>query len=1188
MYLKSLELKGFKSFAQRTELQFVTGITAVVGPNGSGKSNISDAIRWVLGEQSARSLRGAKMEDIIFAGSDHLKPLNFGEVSLTLDNSDRALPLDFQEVMVTRRLYRSGESEYFINKQACRLKDITELFMDTGLGKEAYSVIGQGRVEEILSSKSEDRRIIFEEAAGIVKYKTRKKEAEKKLEQTEQNLLRLNDIQTELEERLGPLTEQAEKARQYKEFKTELEQTEVGLYVFQIEDVHVKWEEVRNRSSQLQREVNEETTKLRSIEAKYEELRLLYHQLETAQDEHQQQLLELSETIEKLEGQREVLRERLRNQENVRDDKSQQLEEMITKLKLYQEELVKRSKYLQECEEGFAKKEAELAAEEERYQQFLKHNPEELEQLKGDYIDLLNKMAAHRNEQRNKEENLQQLKRRTLRMEEEHQHVLEQEGVIAEALQAVEEELKQLTAEMAHYQHQQKALLTKKEELEEVKRGTTVNMQEVSSHLEHIRSKYEVLKEWQDSFNGFMQGVKEVLKERGHHLQGIHGAVAELIQVEPKVELAIETALGSALQHVVVDDEKVGREAIQLLKARRAGRATFLPLNVIKSRRISSNEESLIRHEQGVLGIASDLVQVTETYRSVIEHLLGNVIIVDQMETANHIASLLRYRFRLVTLEGDVVSPGGAMTGGSVKQNNSHLLGRQRQIDELQDLLERARKKQEELQATMRQQAQELNSMQHQETELRHLIDEKRETLLQVETKRNQLLMEERSLKEKSTLHQSEMNQFQQEITAYQEVLSRLGTELQELELASAEMKEKINSIEDQLKQQEHFKEEHNQTITQLKIAVAEQAEHVRSVRDQVKQLQDTEDGLIAEKDQLQEQLAQGGENAQQWGEQLDSLGLTMEAYRHQRIQLEVTIGEGKTSRITVKEEMDQRDAEIRQCNQRVKILDGQLHQAEVQVNRYDVELDNHLSHLREEYHISYELAKERYAVPENVEEAKRKVSQLKRSITQLGNVNLGAIEELAEVKERYQFLTTQRADLVSAKESLYQVIKEMNEEMTRRFSETFVQIRQQFQQVFTQLFGGGRADLMLTDEEDMLNTGVDIIAQPPGKKLQHLSLLSGGEKALTAIALLFAILQIKPVPFCVLDEVEAALDEANVIRFAQFLRRFSEETQFIVVTHRKGTMEGADVLYGVTMEESGVSKLVSVRLDEGWEISAS
>ncbi|MUG87682.1 chromosome segregation protein SMC [Paenibacillus timonensis] len=1183
MFLKRIELAGFKSFADKTEMEFVRGITAVVGPNGSGKSNISDGIRWVLGEQSAKSLRGGKMEDIIFAGSDARKAVNFSEVSLTLDNTDQALPLDFSEVTVTRRVHRSGDSEYFINKQSCRLKDITELFMDTGIGKEAYSIIGQGRIEEILSTRSEDRRGIFEEASGIVKYKSRKRDARRKLDETEQNLLRINDLVVELEDQIEPLREQSEKAIKYKELREQLKNKEISLYVHQIEQIHASWSEANAKLAKLQEEQLALSTVVSAHDAKLESDRLALRQVEDQIELLQGQLLEYSESYEKSEGYGEVLKERAKNLTQNREQLRQSLEVSEERFAQRQQEMEQMAAKFAAAEQQLSELRNELAAEEAKLIGVTGGISQVQEEgLKGQLLDIMNRMAQSRNEIHYAEQQKDSVKRRMERAEEEGVKWTDELERLKGSKAELEKVLDKLGKEIAEVRGQYIQESERVNSLQKLVEESQSNIRKWEQKREGLVSRRDTMKEMEDDYDGFVLGVKEVLKaSKKSALSGVHGAVAELIRVPEKLELAVETALGAAMQHIVMENEAVSRQAIAFLKQRQLGRATFLPLDVIRPRQISAADKRQLEEADGFVGIGAELVGYEPRYADIVGSLLGNVVFASDLERANKMAARLQYRFRIVTLEGDVVNAGGSMTGGSQHRKNSNLLGRKRQLDQLASDIRESEEMLDKLRKGITDVRSQLAKAESELTRLREAGDAKRVEEQSCAGDLKQVDHEWRHVSEQFELYGQEKGHYLKELEELEATKKAAEERLVELEKEEQTVQQSIRAAEFARKASESAKEELQDLLTDLKVREGKLDQECQSLREQLRRAEN--EFKVQERElgqnrtilqSIEVDLQQNEEQTVKQREELNDFKLKKERASEQ-LELE------RASRAVLVKKLEEGESETKEQRLGLKAVEEQLRQTEIQANRLDVELDNILRKLSEDYELSYELAKQRYAVPEDVPQTQTEVKELKRQITLLGDVNLGAIEEYNRVSERYQFLSEQKDDLVEAKTTLYQVIREMDEEMSKRFKTTFDAIRREFVIVFSKLFGGGRADLILVDPDNLLDTGIDVVAQPPGKKLQNLQLLSGGERALTAMALLFAILQVKPVPFCVLDEVEAALDEANVARFAQYLREFSEQTQFIVVTHRKGTMEEADVLYGVTMEEGGVSKLVSVKLED-------
>ncbi|MGX2959226.1 chromosome segregation protein SMC [Peribacillus sp. JNUCC 23] len=1188
MFLKRLDVVGFKSFAERVSVDFVPGVTAIVGPNGSGKSNIIDAVRWVLGEQSAKSLRGAKMEDVIFSGSDSRKALNFAEVTLTLDNENNTLPIDFHEVSVTRRVYRSGDSDFLINNQSCRLKDIIDLFMDSGLGKEAFSIISQGKVEEILSSKAEERRVIIEEAAGVLKYKSRKKKAEHKLFETQENLTRVQDILSELEGQVEPLKIQSSLAKEFLEKKEDLKQIEVALTVHEIKTLHEKW----NRLSQeLKRHTDQEmelSISLQKKEADVENIRDHIYALDESVNELQAVLLHASEELEKLEGRKEVLKERKKNA----SQNKHQLEKFIVdsekSILSLKDEKDREGKVLAILESDVKGLQKDLNEKQKSIGLLSANLEETIETLKSDYIEWLNKQAAARNETQHLQQQLNQQKTRNARLDQENGKYLSERAEVEKkkviSLDGFNEVTQQIEQHVFSFREEQKKL----ESIKATYQKQEKLLYQAYQFLQQSKSRKDMLEEMQDDYAGFFQGVKEVLKAKNDTLHGVEGAIAELIKVPKEYQQAIETALGASMQHIVTDTENHARQAISYLKRNGYGRATFLPLTVIKSRELSPSQLQLLSNHPSFIGTAESLVQFNNRYSNIVANLLGTVIITSELKGANELAKLTSYKYRFVTLEGDIVNQGGSMTGGAVKQKQSSLLSRKNELNELNGKLLAMEEKTALLEQQVKQQKRDISVEEEKIEEIRKVGETLRLKEQLCKSEIREIELQERNINERLHLYdldkQAILDESRQKSARLQEVNELLNRCLIEIN----KLDEEISSLSKQKQSQQTSKETLIEETNEVKVQLASKREQLQnqsekytrinnSLMEEIRKVADYQEDLSLLSSEMTD--SSSGE------EIIETAAQNKLVDKNEAIKL---IAQKRKERVDLQSQLEDYECESKEQKRVHKGIAEAVKDEEVRLNRLDVELENRLNHLREEYFLSYEGALEQYPLTIEADIAKKKVKLIKLAVEELGTVNLGAIEEYDRVAERYQFLLEQKDDLQTAKDTLFQVIDEMDDEMKRRFAETFYAIQSQFETVFKALFGGGRAELKLTDANDLLQTGVEIIAQPPGKKLQNLALLSGGERALTAIALLFSILKVRPVPFCILDEVEAALDEANVLRFSQFLKKFSEETQFIVITHRKGTMESSDVLYGMTMQELGVSKLVSVRMEETKELVKS
>ena len=1181
MYLKRIEIAGFKSFADRTKIEFEEGVTAVIGPNGSGKSNITEAIRWVLGEQSAKSLRGGKMPDIIFAGSESRKQLNIAEVTVVLDNTDNYLPLGFSEVSVTRRYRRTGESDFFINKKACRLKDIQDLFMDSGLGKESFSIISQGKVEAIFASKPEDRRGIFEEAAGVLKYKQRKRKAEQKLFETEDNLSRVQDIIYELEDQLTPLAAQSEAAKEFLALKKELTATDVSLTVAKIKQTRDSWESAKADFEELSKTVEEKSRFIQQTEQQLGTLREKRGSLDEQLETGQQQLLHLSEALKQAEGQKALLSERSKNTQKTSAEYRETLNEQRKKKDDAQANL-------QEVQTQQADKQTEKVALEEKIQQLTneaekyKKSPKELlEDLRGTYVELMQESANVSNELKYLERQYTQETAKNQQNVTRFEALRDQLEELTEQQSAAQTKTKTLEAQLTEEQENYRRLAEEKNVSQQQLQKEQQLMYDMMSQVQQARARQKSLQEIQENYSGFYQGVRSVLQHK-EQLSGIVGAVAELIEVPEKYTLAIETALGASAQHIIVENEKDARQGITFLKKQRSGRGTFLPLTTIKPRSLGAHHYQAIKDVDGFLGIASELVSFSENVAPVMQNLLGAIVIARDLDSANLLARQLRYQVRIVSLDGDVMNAGGSMTGGATKQGNRGNLFNQghelaewtKRYEEINQALQAKEAFVRDLQAKVADQTESLETLRTQGEQTRLAYQEAQSSEERVATELTRLQKEQ-------SLFSYEAKELESFLNDYQVQKETLEFKQVELKTQQDKINQEIQQLNEESDQLEEKRAGINAELSRLQADYAVLDERLLYLERQALGFEEQINELTNQIVNLENQLLALSSDSSDHEESEESLTQRLTELATAREHLQEQLAVWKEMRQSLQQQVDQADSELTEANREQKQLLARQSQADVQKNRYELKLDNALAYLQEEYSLTFEGA-EAQADPEiDQQVAQTEVSHLKQAIEKLGPVNLNAIEQYQQVEERYDFLTTQRDDLLSAKEQLFETMDEMDDEVKTRFFTTFQAIREKFNVVFPNMFGGGRAELVLTDPDDLLNTGIEIEAQPPGKKLQSLSLLSGGERALTAIALLFSIIQVRPVPFCVLDEVEAALDEANVARFGRYLSAFQNDTQFIVVTHRKGTMEAADVLYGVTMQESGVSKIISVRLEE-------
>ncbi|MEG0497390.1 MAG: chromosome segregation protein SMC [Carnobacterium sp.] len=1181
MQLKRIEIAGFKSFAEKTTIDFHEGVTAVVGPNGSGKSNITEAIRWVLGEQSAKSLRGGKMNDIIFAGTDSRKPLNFAEVTLVLENEDRFLPLDFTEINITRRLHRNGDSEFHLNKQACRLKDIVELFMDSGLGKESFSIISQGKVETIFNSKPEDRRSLFEEAAGVFKYKTRKKKAEVKLVETEDNLSRVQDIVYELDSQIEPLKIQSSIAKDYLMQKEQLSDVEIALTVVEIEQLKNQTDSQNQELTSFNQQLNQMQETSAELDKKMIALKIDKNEQMKLIDNEQNSLMEIVKYYEQLEGKKQVLNERSKHTKQSRQQYEQQHQQAEQKIHHLTEKLNQLNTQITQKSEQQNLVHSQLKKAGKEQQILSSDSKETIEQLRDNYVDLMQEQTSLRNEQNYLTKSLNQVSQKKLKSDS-RISALELEKEQSELkLKKTNSEMKLIQQEIAEkilrYQEQQTMIQNNRVTLE----NENKKMFEALRVVQQAKAKKESLQELKDDYTGFYQGVKEILKHK-NQIGGVVGAVAELIVVPKESEIAIDIALGAASQNIIVQDESSAHNSINFLKQKRSGRATFLPLTTMKSRRLPLSVEKKVKNSEGFLGMAYEIIDYPEEITPIIQNLLGTTIIARNLETANTIAKSIQFGYRVVTLEGDVMNTGGSMTGGASKKGNqSSLFSRKneltslsKQIDqmekillakevEVQDLKQALLKEEEKLE-----QVRELGERQRlKEQELKNTYEIIMENFNRLGRELQGNRFEEQEDKEEENTYERRLKSIKEELVALQDKMELIKHQI-EMVSSQNEEREKLQATTLQKVQE----------LMTLSATIKEQMSGLKNEENGVKNHLETEQQELDNLKTFIQEISQSNGN-----QKLSQKDLMVKStkLKEEKKQLEKSLILHKQNLVQLQQRIDQVEQDLTLKNNQQRYVNEQKAKIDVSLNRNEVAMDTRLIYLNEEYNLTFEVAKQQHTLTTTIEDASQKVKLLKRSIQELGHVSVGSIEEFDRIHNRYTFLVEQRNDLLEAKESLYETMNEMDEEVILRFTKTFNAIRSRFSIVFPQMFGGGMAELRLTDPDNVLTTGIEIIAQPPGKNLQQLSLLSGGERAFTAIALLFAIIQVKPVPFCILDEVEAALDEANVVRFGRYLKEFDGDTQFIVITHRKGTMEEADVLYGVTMQESGVSKIVSVRLEE-------
>lgn len=1184
MKLKKLELYGFKSFAQRTEIVFDEGITGIVGPNGSGKSNIGDAVRWVLGEQSAKTLRGASMSDVIFNGTQKRKPLSYCEVSLVFDNDDHALAMEAAEVMVTRRVYRNGESEYYLNRTACRLKDVVDLFRDTGIGKEGYSIIGQGRIDEILSRKSEDRRQVFEEAAGIVKFKARKEEADKKLQRTLENLERVDDILDELTKRLKPLEEQSRNARVYLELSTELKDLDLNLFLIRSDRARARLSELESELLTVQTILADTESNLTDKTTRRDETQNRIDQLEEAITKARTELMECAEHVHESQKKLSALQSRRETRSENRQRIVREQEEAQERLAEIEKDHVRIQADVEKQHSLIADAEQILRATQEaaeKAQAKEKEADAALEAQKAAVIDQMNRLSDVRNDKTRLNTMQAQMETRLTEIEESGGALQEQEAALREALIAVE---KQLETENQHQQQCQEKLAQARQASDEADTAYAnlrADVEKQSADMQAAASRHNVLTEMTRDMEGYNMAVRRAMtyaKQRG--LTGVKGVLAQLMTVPQAYETAIDMALGAAQQNIVTDTEETAKELINYLRQNRLGRATFLPMSAIRGKTLYGNERNALKLP-GCLGVASELVQCAPEYRGIVENLLGRTVIADNLDHGIPIMRAGNHAFRLVTLEGDVMHSGGSMTGGSAQSKVSNLLSRERELKELTAKLQTGRA--------------ELDKCRQELTQRQQTAQEKRQKVSDAV----------------NALHQQEIA-VAREQARRESVSADLNTHLQrmqETEQARVQLHQSLEDIRQQLETIEHQRtgaqgdqSAMEQKTIEMQNALVKARAEASAENDRLMvrtlQLSDLRHGLSdlerdeAHAQQDQAQILREQERREQLLHEMDELDAIdendmkreeAESARRQKEQLRQESAAQAIEQRRSQAQSDLRDilSDMENLHEAYNRDSEKLHKTELAKARIEGDQKNLQNRIWDTYKLTYAGAEEFRRTPFDEKESDCRAAELQGQIRALGTVNVGAVEEYAETKARVDDLTAQQQDLKRAEMDLRELIERLLIQMRSTFVENFSKMQGYFAETFTRLFGGGHAELKLMDPDDPLNCGIEVNAQPPGKKLQLLSLLSGGERALTAIAILFAMLKLKPTPFCILDEIEAALDDANIGYYADYLKEYSKGTQFIVVTHRKGTMERCNSLFGVAMEEQGVSRMVSVSLQD-------
>ena len=1181
MYLKSIEVQGFKSFAHKIVFEFHNGITGIVGPNGSGKSNVADAVRWVLGEQRVKQLRGGSMQDVIFSGTENRKPLSYASVAITLDNSDHKLPVEFEEVKVTRKLYRSGESEYLINGSSCRLKDINEMFYDTGIGKEGYSIIGQGQIDKILSGKPEERRELFDEAAGIVKFKRRKNMSLKKLEEEQQNLVRVNDILSELEKQYGPLERQAETAREYLKKKEELKRFDINMFLMETARLKGQIQEIDEKLVLTQEELAEAGRSYAGMKTEYESVEEQMDEIDDSVEKSKRQLNETTLLKQQLEGQIALLQEQIKSARMNDEHYEQRARSIYAELSLREQQKETLQKEKDDIA-GRLEKEEELQRQARatliELQSRIAEMTAQIDENQSEIRELLGNRASTKAKIQHYDTMMEQMKVRGAELSKRLLEVQSDGDRQKELHAGYETELKEVSGKIAGFVDEMKGYEAEIEELQKeiTKRNDQLRIGQTAYHRE--QSRLDSLKNITERYDGYGNSIRRVMEKKEQEA-GLLGVVADIIKVEKKYEIAVETALGGSIQNIVTSDEETAKKMIAYLKQNKFGRATFLPLTAIRGGQGIGRPEAL--KEKGVIGVASELVKVEPEYEQLAGHLLGRTIVADNIDTGIMLARKYRQTLRIVTLEGELMNPGGAMSGGAFK-NSSNLLSRRREIEEFEKTVQLLKREMQEAEKELDAAKAKRAALYAKVEDIQHKLQ--KEYVVQNTAKMN---LEQVAGKQRLTV----------------ESIAQIQRERAQLEEKAREIEENQDSIQVELETSESLEGALSSKIAEMQLGLEAERQKESSEVKRNEEIHLAFAALEQKKAFIDENFQRIEEEIQKFNEELNLLdenkGETSSEIEQKETQIadiRRTIEDSKELFAEINEEIARFQREREELNKKHKSFLGKReelsrHMAELdkEVFRltsrkegYEESSEKQINYMWEEYELTYNHAME--IRDENLTDLalmKKRIQELKGEIKSLGSVNVNAIEDFKELSERYDFLKTQHDDLVEAEATLNQIIEELDAAMRKQFAEQFALISEEFNHVFKELFGGGKGTLELMEDEDILEAGIRIIAQPPGKKLQNMMQLSGGEKALTAISLLFAIQNLKPSPFCLLDEIEAALDDSNVTRFAQYLHKLTKSTQFIVITHRRGTMTAADRLYGITMQEKGVSTLVSVDLLE-------
>ena len=1179
MYLKSIEVQGFKSFANKIVFQFHQGITGIVGPNGSGKSNVADAVRWVLGEQRIKQLRGESMQDVIFSGTELRKPVGYAYVAITFDNSDHKLAIDYEEVTVARRLYRSGESEYSINGTTCRLKDVNELFYDTGIGKEGYSIIGQGQIEKILSGKPEEKRELFDEAAGIVKFKKRKATAQKKLEDEKNNLIRVNDILSELEKQVAPLERQSEKAKIYLKKKEDLKVLDVNTFLLENKRISSQLSEVGDKYKIAKNDYDDTIEKYNKIKDEYDSIQVKIEALELEIENTRNTLTNASVMRGKLEGEINVLKEQIKAAKS----NENHFNERILSIKAQIDEREAEKAKVLANKDLLDKKVLELENERNKakislteVQNHIQELNNQIEESKNKIIQTLNDRANIKSKMGSFDTMMEQLRIRKAELNSRLLRARSDEAERDNEIQALQDEFQKINNQIIDANSELSEMDERNNSLREEINIKDAGVRELQGLYQRDKSKLDTISNLTERYDGYGNSIQKVMEQRNKN-KGIIGVVADIIKVDKEYETAIETALGGNIQNIVTDDEETAKKMIGFLKQNRFGRATFLPLTSIT--RPQEFKVIDVLNEKGVIGLADSLVKTDEKYINVAKAMLGRIVVIDNVDNAVKIAKKYNYSVRMVTLEGELLVPGGAISGGAFK-NNSNLLGRRRELEELENKLNDIKEK-------VKTETADIDSMKAERSALRKGIEEKKSALQELFIQQNTARLNVITAQERKNEAEQGFDSLRTEAKEIEQKVGEITYEkesaLKDLEKSEQAEKDIEAAISACQKELEKYREQ--ETGEAAKVGEWD-VEYERIIQKQgfeqtnLQRIAAELDRYMTELEEVEFNLNSCLNEAEQKKQSIEELENTITASHTTQSDAELSLKEKQQN----KEELAQKQKNFfsarEEISERKNALDKEVYRLNAQQEKLEESLESQINYMWNEYEITLNTAASmRNEEMTDIQLMRKQIYAIKDEIRKLGDVNVNAIEDYKNLMERYTFLKGQHDDLIEAEKTLKGIIEELDTAMRKQFAEKFEEIKKEFDKVFKELFGGGKGTLELIEDEDILEAGIRIIAQPPGKKLQNMMQLSGGEKSFTAIALLFAIQNLKPSPFCLLDEIEAALDEQNVSRFAKYLNKLTKSTQFIVITHRRGTMEQADRLYGITMQEKGVSTLVSVNL---------